>query len=976
MEIGVKTVSRLQNIGRCYLIIPFAFFFSEGALPAAEPIRFPEDSGVVDVRAYGVVPNSGKDETAGIQAAFDRNPGGGAVIYLPPGEYLIRDTIRWPGRRSFNGLQGAGRERTILRLMDNAPGFDNPEKPKYMIFTGGPPAQRFKNSVRDLTIDCGNGNPGAVGLNFCANNQGGVFDVDIRSGPDGSAPGAIGLGLDQPEVGPLLIKRVRVIGFDVGIRVRHNVNSVTLEDIVLRGQRVAGIDNHNNYVFARRVAGENRVPAVINDGPDGIVTLTDSALTGVGEAAERPAIENRNPRATVYLRDVEVAGYRQAVADRNRPPVPPGKIHEWVSGPRIVAFPGEARSLRLPILETPTVPHDPPEQWVSPARFGGIPGDKKDDTEAIQKAIDSGATTVYFPRAPWAQGSNLAYDISDTIFIRGNVRRLVGLEATFEVADALIKQPEKPVFVFEDGAHPVAAMERLRFSFKRYPNSSIVHRAGRALVISAFSHVHNARHEGAGPLFLEDIVGHGLYVGPRSAVYARQLNLEGEGWKAVNDGGLLWALGLKTEARSPIIHTRAGGRTEIIGAHLYKCVVAGVETVAFKIDEGASVSLAGAAEYCWDPKFATRTHIEETRGGETRVLTLEDLPPHGNSAVLPLFAALPGTKAAPATPPPPVVRLLESTAGSVTLEFDLGEGRPLPEGGFLVRRGERGLGRYMRQMSERGLAPDTEYSYSVVAVDAAGNRSPATVFKARTPPDAEPPTPPANLRALHLTDQLVHLEWGESRDEIGVIGYEVERENADGSKTAPVALGRKREFEDRTVDKGAVYVYRVAALDAAGNRSAPAELKIAVPAHPPRSIRQEAERFDDKEGNVRNSWFVFNLHGGCWLLYRNLELGREKPFDEFRMRYGVNPDRPGAVVRVVLDPEFDSGPKRRVIGGEEIARIVVESTGGWEVFKELTVPVRISKPGKRDVALVIERGDAKEGNALVNIDWFSLGYSE
>ncbi len=52
-----------------------------------------------------------------------------------------------------------------------------------MIYTGGAPAQRFRNSVRNVTIDSGRGNGGAVGLNFCANNQGAVYNVTLRSGP-------------------------------------------------------------------------------------------------------------------------------------------------------------------------------------------------------------------------------------------------------------------------------------------------------------------------------------------------------------------------------------------------------------------------------------------------------------------------------------------------------------------------------------------------------------------------------------------------------------------------------------------------------------------------------------------------------------------------------------------------------------------------------------------------------------------------
>ncbi len=951
-------------------------------VPAAhavdEPILFPADSRVVDVTEYGAVPNDGKDDTAAIQKAFDENSGNGSIIYLPPGEYHISDTIKWPGRRSFNILQGAGQGHTTLRLVDNAPGYDNANKPKNMIWTGGPPAQRFKNAVRDLTIDSGAGNPGAVGLNFCANNQGGVFDVTIRSGENGELPGAVGLGLDEPEVGPLLVKNVTVIGFDLGVRVRHTVNSVTIEGLTLRGQRVAGVDNFSNYVFLRKLDSENSVPAIRNGGNDGVFAVIDSRIVGKGKASERPAMENRNERATLYVRNVNVEGYAQAITGDQVEAVATGPVDEWVSGPRVSLFPGEIRSLNLPIVETPTVPHDPLNQWVSPEQFGGLPGDGKDDTEAIQKAIDSGATTVYLPRGkqksnPNDPGRSGAYDISDTIYIRGNVRRIVGLEASLEVADALVKHPDKPIFMFEDGDPPVVVLERLRFTFKRFPNPTLIHRADRDLVVSAFSEVAKPRHLGKGRLFLEDIVGHGIYIGPGSTLYARQLNLEGGDWKLTNDGGTAWVLGLKTECRGPIALTKAGGRTEIIGAHLYKCVEFGVDKIAFEVEHGGQLSLAAVAEYVWDPKFATHTLVRETRGGETRTLTKHDLPVHGNAGLLPLFAGFP-TEVASQPPQPPMVTLIERRDASLTLAL-AGADADGDIAGFIVRSGDEALGRHRQSFRHHGLQPETEYAYQVIAYNKFGQHSEPTAFKATTAEDTTPPSKPDHLHTLHVTDRKVVLNWRASQDAIGVTGYIIERQPADDSEAEARVLATltRTEFEDRTMTKGKSYVYRVTAADAAGNRSEPATMKIDVPAHPPLSIKQEAERYDDGQGSIKKGWFLFNLHGGCWMLYRDLELGRDKPFDQVTIRYGAPNDRAGSIIEVVVDPVIEEvGDNRRITGGEVIAAFTVESTGGWEDFKTFTLPAKLDKGGQRNVALVIHRGEAKHPNALVNIDWFSL----
>ncbi len=977
--VGVAGGSHVASLAVAFAVTMVTSAAFAGATQPEQPLAFPDDARLVNVvTEYGATPNDDKDDTAAIQEAFEQNKGNGSIIYLPPGEYIISDTIRWRGRASDNILQGAGPGYTVIRLVDNAPGFDDPKKPRSMFWTGSAPAQRFRNAVRDLTIDAGDGNPGAVGLTFTANNQGTVNNVVIRSGRDGTSPGAVGLALDEPEVGPLLVRNVTVLGFDIGVRVRHTVNSVTLEHIELSGQREAGIDNFNNYVFVRKLASRNAVPAVVNAGKDGIITLIDSRLEGVGDAEGRSAMLNRNARAVLFARNVEVAGYAQAVSGEAVETVPTGHIDEWVSGPRLSLFPGEMRTLNLPVRETPAVPHDPLEQWASPIHFGGLPGDGEDDTAAIQKAIDSGATTIYLPRAkessnPNDPGRKGSYEISDTIYIRGNVRRIVGLEAKLEVMKNMHETPEKPIFVFEDGAHPVVVIERLKFSFDRFPNPTFVHRAERDLVISSFSEVSNTRHEGTGTLFMDDVVGSPVTLSPGATLYARQFNLEGGDFKFINDGGTAWIMGIKTECRAPVALTKNGGTTEIIGGHLYKCVEQGVDKVAFVVED-AKMSLAGVAEYVWDPKYATHTLVQETRDGKTKTLTKHEVPEHGNAASLPLVACFP-TDVKGQAPGEPRVSVLEQSGGSILLGFEADDA----DGdlvGFEVRRGDKHLGRHVASARDRGLAPSTRYTYTVTAYDRFGNTSTPVEFTATTPGDTVPPSRPENFRALKVTDQRVLLAWRGSSDEIGVAGYAVERTDAAGEAAV---LGKQpgTEFNDDKVIKGTTYTYRIYAYDDAGNRSEPGVLEVPVPSHPPYELTQEAERFAKHAGNVQKNWYIFNLHGGCWMLYPDLELGRDKPFDQISIRYGTPNDRGGSIIKVVVDPVIEEvNGKHRIVDGEQVAEFVVQGTGGWGDFQTFTQPMSLNKGGVRQVALLIERGDAKHPNALVNIDWFRVGYAE
>ncbi len=218
-----------------------------------ENIAYPPNSGVINVTSpeYGAIPNDAKDDTEAIQKALSKFPNGSRVIYLPNGVYNISNSLHWPkGVRNRSDykrtiLQGQSKEGVIIQLQDNSPQFQNPNQPRPVISTGFDPdlnrnspefkasraAQRFGNSVRNLTINTGRRNPGAEGLNFVAHNQGAVRSVKIISG-DGR--GTTGLALTHGEVGPLLVEDVEIVGFENGIRTHNGINSVTLQNITVR----------------------------------------------------------------------------------------------------------------------------------------------------------------------------------------------------------------------------------------------------------------------------------------------------------------------------------------------------------------------------------------------------------------------------------------------------------------------------------------------------------------------------------------------------------------------------------------------------------------------------------------------------------------------------------------------------------------------------------------------------------------------
>jgi len=117
------------------------------------------------------------------------------------------------------------------------------------------------------------------------------------------------------------------------------------------------------------------------------------------------------------------------------------------------------------------------------------------------------------------------------------------------------------------------------------------------------------------------------------------------------------------------------------------------------------------------------------------------------------------------------------------------------------------------------VSTSTTYTYTVDAVDAAGNRSgqsqPVTVT---TPAQADttPPSVPAGLAATAGPAGEVDLSWTASTDDVGVTGYTVYR---DGSPIGTVS-GSATTYADRTASSATTYAYTVDAYDAAGNHSA------------------------------------------------------------------------------------------------------------------------------------------------------------
>ncbi len=581
------------------------------AAPVAPPdIRFPADAGALDLkRDFGAKGDGKTDDTLALQNAVDDKNG---LLYIPNGTYLVSAEV---ASKSFKRRvwQGQSRDRAVIRLKDNCPGFDDPAKPRpvlslYDNFMNPKSAngQAFRNSVFNLTIDVGSGNSGAVGLHYFNNNQGLVEDVTIRSS-DPQKRGKAGLALVTSWPGPALFRNVRIEGFDYGIWSTIGQYSQAIEHLTLEDQRVAGILNQKQMLSIRGLTSRNAVPALRLE--SGLTVLIDGNFAG---GASPAAIENEG---RLVARNLQVQGYTAAIRSGGRD-LPGPAVEDFASDAPVTLFPGPAKTLRLPVEDPPAIPWDDPKDWASVAAFGAAPNDKGDDTAGIQKAIDFGKTTVYFPRG--------TYTINDTVRIRGAVRRVIGMESILGTGDGFAGS-DKPAFRFEDGAAPAVILERFESGYANKAACYLEHAASRTLVVKAAILGGSYRNTGTGKLFLDDVCG-SPWVFRRQAVWARQLNPESKETKVLNDGGTLWILNLKTEKAGTAVHTKGGGRTEILGGYIY--YNRGNEgTVPFVCEEGALAVVAGLTG-------AKGPFIQESRGGQTKSLDRWPL----------LFVAPPGPK--------------------------------------------------------------------------------------------------------------------------------------------------------------------------------------------------------------------------------------------------------------------------------------------------------------------------------------------
>jgi hypothetical protein len=750
------------------------------AIPAAAFSHAPSnlaDNNYIDVTQYPyyALPNDNIDDTAAINQALFDLMGSSRILYFPNGVYNVSDTLDYAfARRSENRmiLQGESQAGAIIKLSDNNPRFATPTGNKFVIDTyNGNNGNSFGNYIFDLTIDIGSGNPGASALQFQTNNFGGIRNITLKSS-DPAYAGDHGLNIIFNEPGPMIIENLTVTGFDIGIIAGPQQYAAILENVLIQNQRVYGIANYRLPMTINRLTSINSVPAIhhFSSFGWGNIVMTNSSLLGGSPAV--PAIRNefggQNDAGYIMLRNVTVAGYTTAIFDQTNGITTPtpvgGLITEYTTVPALKANPaGATTSLNLPLTPTPIIAADPMSSWAKVTDFGANPNDLVDDTAAIQRALDSGASTISFP--------NGRYILSQELIVGGNVKRLEGLGSQIEVQSPLYGSG-KAAFKFVPGNQPAIEFRHFQVLSEGGGNWVSWNQATLADLIikdvEASGYRNSVR---GGRIFIEDISGTDLVFDHQYFV-GRQINPEGGVDPKIDViGGQAVIQGLKTENPTTLVRARDRARVEVLGGLTYPVGGQFSRTLPAFVSEDSSISFStGESRYGGD--FAYNIWLLETRNGVKYALSRDPL--NDPTIAFNNFGNISGAREGganinlatgyvPDPTPSSAITGLTAVANNprqITVSWNAATDAQSGIDGYRILRNGTYIGiAPSTTYVDTAVADATAYTYSIIPINGLGLLGPATASATiNTPVDSTRPT----LTSVQAADGTVTLTFSEA----------------------------------------------------------------------------------------------------------------------------------------------------------------------------------------------------------------------
>jgi hypothetical protein len=619
----------MEYVRRYSLLFILLFFVSQSGLAVTQKtakkqsatysrVTFPKDASVLDAkRDFGAKGDGVADDTDALQRGIDASCGverqTSAVFYIPKGIYRVSHTLV-VNSPTGPWIYGESRDGVIIRLDDGVKDCNSVIR-THPRETGPTSADWFFRTLHNFTVDVGK-NPETDGIRWCSTNTGIIRNVRVMG------HGKIGINngfIDQSS--PNLIQDVIIEGFETGIQEAWNWGA-TLSRITIRNCRKQGV-----YVNAATVAIEDLVVektplGLFCDYPNdwtwwgGVVALTGGRFSG-GDP-KGPAIHNRS---ILYARNVKSEGVKMTIQSETPGGNSTGlNVSEYISHDTKKLFDVTPDSTYLPIKREPLMIWETnPNNWVCANDFGATSNDSKDDTAAIQKAIDtaakSGKTTVYLRGV---SGSGW-YNVDGEVLIHGSVRHVIGL------GFGRMLGSEKGRFVITDKSAPIIKFQNL-YAFGGSRVGVENRSAKRTLIVESCDL--KIIGTGAGDIFATDCSSIIEITKPGQKFWARQLNPEGESDIGLvqNAGADAWILGMKCEGKGVRALTSNGGRTEIFG--IFNFEAGGYDSKDLRplfVVKDAQFLLMGMRDMVFGGSLAP-IKVRETRGNETRTLGIDKEP--------------------------------------------------------------------------------------------------------------------------------------------------------------------------------------------------------------------------------------------------------------------------------------------------------------------------------------------------------------
>jgi len=580
----------------------------------------------------------------------------GYVIYLPKGTYLVSDTISYTSESLYNILfnirwlemnatiriVGEDRNDTIIKLKDNAKGFEfGARKPVISFIKGEKSGVAMTNVLKNLTVDIGKNNSGAVGVRFFANNTGAVTDVNIISSDD-EKRGYAGFEIVDEKVSCAFMRDIYIEGFDYAIRVTAQQHAVVFEHIHIKNQRIAGVYHMGAVLSMRDLISENTVNAVFTVGFTAQLILVDSLLTGGGEDYAAVNVEY----GFGYIRNVKCNGYGIGLRTYFGQRIPCSEMpYEFSTHGEYSLYENVPEPQFFDSADMPDMPEFETDytKFKSVTEFGAKGDGITDDTAAIQSALNSGAEGIYFNAG--------RYLITKPIHIPNSVRVVDFMFCDLLPGSELAKTEGVGAFTVDEGTNPLLicnlfAWERFHGLMTLVDNNSTRTLAMRMLHTQGAAMYQN--HKGGGTVFVENcactvggvpgaggrttgLKGEDAFVSARhipcftfnnQKVYARQINPERSKTEIINNGGELVVLGFKTEEEGTAFKTVNDGKTTVLGGI---CCI-GTKSEIPLVENKDSHCFAVLSTMITNPNQLFPIAVRDEKCGEVKILRDEALP--------------------------------------------------------------------------------------------------------------------------------------------------------------------------------------------------------------------------------------------------------------------------------------------------------------------------------------------------------------